>query len=329
MTSRRAFLSAALVLASPRLAAQDKKPAAPVYRIGLLEPVSLQANGANMDQFLKGLKDLGYTEGGNLAIEYLSAEGRSERFAQLAGELVRHNVAVIVTSGTPATLAAKNASAGRLPVVTATVVDPVETKVVDSLERPGGNVTGVAIDTAELEAKRLELLRALAPGRSRIAAIMDMSNPAAAETWKAMQPAAKTQGVELELIDARKPEDVVQAIAAVAARKAGAATVRSGATTPGNQRAIVEAAAQHKLPVMYASRQFVEAGGLVSYGLNTPQMYYRAAAFVDKILKGAKPADLPMERPTRFELVFNRLAAHRLGLIIPPDLLLKSDQVVG
>jgi putative ABC transport system substrate-binding protein len=328
MTSRRAFLSAALTLASAPLVAQEK-PAARVYRIGLLEPVSLQANGANMEQFLKGLKDLGYTEGGNLSIEYLSAEGRSERFAKLAGDLVRQNVAVIVTSGTPATLAAKNASAGRLPVVTATVVDPVETKVVDSLERPGGNVTGVAIETTDLEAKRLDLLRAIAPGRSHIAVIMDMGNPAAAETWKAMQPAAKAQGVELELIDARKPEEVVSALATAASRKAGAVTVRSGAITPGNRKAIVEAAAQHKLPAMYASRQFVEAGGLVSYGLNTPQMYYRAAAFVDKILKGAKPADLPMERPTRFELVLNRLAAHRLGLVFPPDLLLKSDQVVG
>ncbi len=326
--SRRAFLSAALTLASARLAAQDK-PAARVYRIGLLEPVSLQANGANMEQFLKGLKDLGYTEGANLSIEYLSADGRSERFAKLAGELVRHNVAVIVTNGTPATLAAKDASAGRLPVVTATVVDPVETKLVDSLERPGGNVTGVAIETTDLEAKRLDLLRAIAPGRSRIAVIIDLSNPAAVESWKAMQPAARAQGVELELFDARKPEDVVRALAAAAEKKAGAATIRSGAITPGNRTAIVEAAAQHKLPAMYASRQFVEAGGLVSYGLNTPQMYYRAAAFVDKILKGAKPADLPMERPTRFELVFNRLAAHRLGLVIPPDLLLKSDQVVG
>jgi len=328
MTSRRAFLSAALTLASARLVAQEK-PAVRVYRIGVLDPVSQQANGANMEQFLKGLKDLGYTQGGNLAIEYLSADGRSEQFAKLAGDLVRSKVELIVTNGTPATLAAKNASAGKVPVVTATVIDPVETKVVDSLERPGGNVTGVAIETPDLEAKRLDLLRAIAPGRSRIAVIMDMSNPASAETWKAMQPAAKAQAVELELIDARTADDVARALAKAVERKAGAATVRLGALTPGSRRTIVEAAAQHKLPTMYASRQFVEAGGLVSYGLNTPQMYYRAAAFVDKILKGAKPADLPMERPTRFELVLNRLAAHRLGLVIPPDLFLKSDQVVG
>jgi len=327
-TSRRHFLSAALALASARLAAQDKA-ATKVHRIGVLDPLSLQANGANMDQFRKGLKDLGYSEGGNLSIEYLSAEGQGERFRKLAGELVRHNVAVIVTSGTPATLAAKSASAGRIPVVTATVVDPVETKVVESLERPGGNVTGVAIDTAELEAKRLDLLRALAPGRARVAAIMDMGNPALASAWKAMQAAAQAQKVELVLIDVRKPEDLERAFAGAASRGAGAALVRVGALTPAARRSIVEAAAKNKLPALYASRLFVDAGGLASYGVNTPLMYYRAAVFVDKILKGAKPAELPMERPARYELVLNRLAAHRLGLIIPPDLFLKSDQVVG
>jgi putative tryptophan/tyrosine transport system substrate-binding protein len=327
MTSRRAFLSAALLLASGRLAAQDK--AARIHRIGFLDPVSLQANTANMEQFRKGLRDLGYAEGKNLSIEYFSAEGQGDKFAPLAGELVRHNVAVIVTSGTPATLAAKNASAGRVPVVTATVVDPVETRVVESLERPGGNVTGVAVDTADLEAKRLELLRALAPGSTRVAVIMDLGNPALGEAWKALQPAAKAQGVELELHDVRKPEAMAGALQAAASRKAGAALLRAGTLAPAIRSAIVEAAAKQRLPVLYGSRQFVDAGGLASYGVNTPQMYYRAAAFVDKILKGAKAADLPMERPTRFELVFNRLAAHRLGLVIPPDLLLKSDQVVG
>jgi putative ABC transport system substrate-binding protein len=242
---------------------------------------------------------------------------------------VRHNVAVIVTSGTPATLAAKDASAGRIPVVTATVVDPVQTRVVESLERPGGNVTGVAVDTADLEAKRLELLRALAPGSSRVAVIMDMGNPALGEAWKALQPAAKAQGVELELLDVRKPEQMAGALQTAVSRKAGAALLRAGTLAPAIRSAIVESAAKHRLPVLYGSRQFVDAGGLASYGVNTPQMYYRAAMFVDKILKGAKPSDLPMERPARFELVFNRLAAHRLGLVIPPDLLLKSDQVVG
>lgn len=324
MTSRRVFLSAALVLASARLAAQDKK--APVRRIGFLDPVSLQANGANMEQFRRGMKELGYAEGASLAIEYLSAEGRSERFGQLAAELHRRGVDVIVTSGTPATLAAKNT---RAPVVTATVVDPVDTQVVASLERPGGNVTGMAVLTEELEAKRLELLRAIAPGRNRVAVIMDMGNPGFAEAWKAMQPAAGRLGIQLDLMDVRRPEEAVGAFAAAAGRKAGAAVVRFGSLTPANRRAVVEAAAQSRLPAIYSSRQFVEVGGLASYGVNTPQMYYRAAAFVDKILKGAKPAELPMERATRFELVLNRLAAHRLGLVIPPDIFLKSDEVVG
>jgi putative ABC transport system substrate-binding protein len=328
MTTRRAFLSATLALASARLAAQEK--AAPkIHRIGVLDPVALPANSANMDQFRKGLKDLGYSEGGNLAIEYLSAEGRGERFERLAGDLVRHNVAVIVTSGTPATLAAKNASAGRIPVVTATVIDPIETKLVESLERPGGNVTGVAVDTADLEAKRLGLLRALAPGRARVAAIMDMSNPAFASALKAMQAAAQAQKVELVLIDVRKPEELERAFGSAAAGGAGSVLVRLGTLTPAARRSAVELAAKHKLPALYASRLFVDDGGLASYGVNTPQMYYRAAAFVDKILKGAKPAELPMERPARFELVLNRLAAHRLGLVIPPDLFLKSDYVVG
>jgi putative ABC transport system substrate-binding protein len=304
MLSRRAFLSVALALASARLAAQQK--AAPkVSRIGVLDPLPLQANGANMEQFRKGLKDLGYVEGGNLSIEYHSAEGHPERFARLAGELARHNVAVIVTSGTPATLAAAKASAGRIPVVTATVVDPVETRLVQSLERPGGNVTGVGIDTADLEAKRLDLLRALAPGRDRVAAVIDMGNPALASAWKALQQAAQSRKVELELIDARKPADKVRAFGAAAQRKAGAVVARLGTLTAADRKAVADAAAQHKLPTIYASRLLVEAGGLASYGVNTPQMYYRAAAFVDKILKGARPAELPVEQPTKFELVIN------------------------
>jgi putative ABC transport system substrate-binding protein len=286
----------------------------------------MQANGSNMEQFRKGMRELGYVEGTSLTIEYLSADGRSERFAQLASELTKRGVSVIVTSGTLATLAAKNA---KVPVVSANVVDPIDTGVVDSLERPGGQVTGMAVLTEDLESKRLELLRAIAPGRDRVVAIMDMSNPGFAESWKAMQPAAGKLGMQLELIDVRRAEDMVRGFATAVARNAGAAVVRFGSLTPEHRRAIVEAAAASKLPTIYASRQFVEIGGLASYGINTPQMYYRAATFVDKILKGVNPADLPMERALRFELVLNRLAAHRLGLIIPPDIFLKSDEVVG
>jgi putative ABC transport system substrate-binding protein len=326
MTSRRAFLCAALALASARAAAQER---AKVRRIGFLDPVSYGAHSANVEQFRKGLSELGYSDGNNLHIEYLSAEGRRERLAPLAGDLVRSDVELIVTSGTPATLAAKTAAAGRIPVVTAMIVDPVETQLIESFEQPGWNVTGMAVVVAELEARRIELLQALAPGRTHLAVIMDMGNPAFVSAWKAIEPAAHAQGLEATLFDVRKPEDMPRSFAAAAARGADAALVRFGALSPAGRRSVVDLAEKHKLPAIYASRQFVDVGGLASYGVNTPQLYYRAAAFVDKILKGAQTTALRMERPSRFELVLNRRAARALGLIIPPDLLLKSDQVVG
>jgi putative ABC transport system substrate-binding protein len=327
MATRRLFLAATLAVLSARLAAQEKPPAR-TYRVGLLEPVSLQSNAANISELRKGLKELGYAEGQNLAIEYRSAEGRPERYPGLAAELVRSGVDVIVTSGTPASLAARNASQ-RISVVTANVVDPVETKLVASFAKPGGNLTGLGVVVAELEAKRIELLRALAPGRKRIAALMDMGNPALMSVWKATEAAARAQGLQAHLIDVRRPEQFAAAFDAVAAQQAEALVVRVGALAPAHRQALVDFAARHKLPAIFTSRQFVDLGGLVSYGLNLPNMYYRAAAFVDKILKGAPPAELPMERPTKFELVINRRTAHTLGVVVPPDLLLRSDQMVG
>jgi putative ABC transport system substrate-binding protein len=325
MTSRRAFLSAALLLASGGVAAQDK--AGRAQRMGLLDPSPPQSSAPNLAQLRKGLIDLGHDRA-NLDIEYASAEGRRERLLPLAQGLVGRSVDVIFTSGTPATLAAKAASAGRVPVVTAAVVDPLETRVVDSLSNPGF-VTGTAIDTADLEARRIALLRALAPATRRLAAVMDTSNPALAGAWKALRRAALEAGLEAELIEVRKAEQAAHAFAAAAASGADAATVRVGALAPSTRRELVEGAAHYRLPAIYASRRFVEAGGLASYGVNSPQLYYRAAAFVDKILRGGKPAELPMERASQFELVLNRRTAHALQLVIPPDLLLKSDQVVG
>jgi putative ABC transport system substrate-binding protein len=324
MTSRRDFLAAALALASASLAAQEK--AVKVFRIGFLEPVSLESNAANMAEFRKGLKEAGYVEGQNLLIEYRWADGRADRFLRLAGELARQKVDVIVTSGTPATLAAKNTS---LPVVTTTVVDPVETKLVDSLAKPGGNVTGLAILVNELEAKRIELLKALAPGKKRLVALMNMGNPANETVWKATESAAHALGLEAELIDIRKPEKLARGFDAAVAKKAELLTVRFGALTPANQQLIVDLAAKKRLPAIYAAKQFVELGGLASYGVNSSDMYYRAATFVDKILKGSKTAELPMERPGKFELFFNRKTARALDLVIPPDLLLRSTQTLG
>jgi len=328
MTDRRAFLaSAALLLAAP-LAAQEKKEAARIYRIGVLDTIAEPANLANMEQLRKGLRELGYVEGKNLRIEYRTAEARNERYPALAAELARMKVDLIVANGTPATLAAKNAG-GMIPVVTATALDPVDTGLVASLERPGANVTGVAILTSELEKKRVELLRAIAPGRKRVAVLINMGNPGLASTWKPIEAAATSIGLQAVLVDVRRPEKIAGALDAAVAKQADALVVRVGALREADRRAVVELAARHRLPAIYPQRQYVDAGGLVSYGVSTPDMYYRAATFVDKILKGAKPNDLPMERPTKFELVINRKTLKALDLVIPPDLLLRANEIVG
>jgi putative ABC transport system substrate-binding protein len=326
MTTRRAFIAGAVAVMAAPLAAQEKP--AREYRIGVLDTVAEPANAANMTQLRKGLKDLGYVEGKNLVIEYRSAEARNNRYPALAAELVHAKVDLIIANGTPAALAAKTA-AGAVPVVTATALDPVETGLVASLERPGGNVTGLGVLTHELEAKRVELLVALAPGRKRIAVLVNMKNPGLAETWKGIEAAAIAQGLEPQLINVSRPEKIERAFQAAVAKRAEALVVRVGVLAEPDRRKVVDLAARHKLPAIYAQRQFVEAGGLVSYGMSTPEMYYRAATFADKILKGAKPGELAMERPTKFEFVMNRRTIRALELVVPPDLLLRSNEIVG
>lgn len=326
MTSRRKFIAAtAAVLAAP-LAAQEKP--AREFRIGVLDIVGEPANAANLEHLRRGLKDLGYAEGKNLRLEYRSGEARAERYPLLAAELARARVDVIVTSGTPATLAAKNAP-GAIPVVIANALDPVQTGLVASLERPGGKVTGIAVLTDELEAKRVELLRAIAPGRKRVAVMVNMANPGLAQSWKQIAAAAKSIGLEPVLVNVKRPEMIDRAFDKAMARKAQALVVRVGALPEADSRRVVELAAKHKLPAIYAQRQFVEQGGLASYGLSTPDMYYRAAMFVDRILKGANPAELAMEKPSKFEFVVNRRTLRALDLVLPPDLLLRSDDIVG
>jgi putative ABC transport system substrate-binding protein len=326
MTTRRAFIAGAVAVMAAPLAAQEKP--AREYRIGVLDTVAEPANAANMTQLRKGLKDLGYVEGKNLVIEYRSAEARNNRYPALAAELVHAKVDLIIANGTPAALAAKTA-AGAVPVVTSTALDPVETGLVASLERPGGNVTGLGVLTHELEAKRVELLVALAPGRKRIAVLVNMKNPGLAETWKGIEAAAIAQGLEPQLINVSRPEKIERAFQAAVAKRAEALVVRVGVLAEPDRRKVVDLAARHKLPAIYAQRQFVEAGGLVSYGMSTPEMYYRAATFADKILKGAKPGELAMERPTKFEFVMNRRTIRALELVVPPDLLLRSNEIVG
>ena len=326
MISRRRFIAGtAAVLASP-LAAQEK-PGREV-RIGVLDVIDEPANQVNLAQLRKGLRDLGYEEGKNLRIEYRSGSGRPERYPPLAAELARLKVDLIVTSGTPATLAAKTA-AGAIPVVIANALDPVDTGLVASLDKPGGRVTGIAVMTDELETKRVELLRALAPGRKRVAVLVNLRNPGLAESWKQIQTAAKKIGLEPMLFNVTKPEKIQKAFDAAASRKAQALIVRVGVFAEAERRRVIELAARHRLPAIYAQRQFVEEGGLASYGLSLPDMYYRAATYVDKILKGENPGALAMERPSRYEFVVNRKTLRALELALPPDLLLRSDDVVG
>ena len=326
MTSRRAFITSALALASAPLAAQEK-PAPRLYRIGMLETVTIGANNTNLVEFHKGLKDLGHTEGQSYIILYRSAEGRMERFPALAAELVKLKVDVFLTRGTPATLAAKDAE-GNVPVVTAAVADPAEIKVVASLASTDSKVTGLTSNVNELGAKRMELLKALVPSMTRIGALTNQDNPASLASWKVIEAAAPGLNLQPVMIDVRTPEDMSAAIEGAAKQRIDGLIVGVESLTQANRSLIIEFTARHRLPAVYASRVFVEAGGLLSYGVSYPNLYYRAAAYVDKILKGARPADLPMERPTKFELIINRKAARALDIVIPPDLFLRSDELI-
>ena len=296
-----------------------------LYRIGMLERTSIAINAANLDGFRQGLRELGYVEAKNFLIEYRSADGRDERFPDLATELVRLQVDVILTRGTPATLAAKNAT-GTIPVIMTGIGDPVGSGIVASLARPAGNITGLSGLTVELFVKRVELLKELVPGAARLAAIFNMSNPSIPPQWKEVERGARSLGIQPQLFDVRKPDDLEQAFDTATRRRADALVVGLDTLTQANHRLIVELAAKHRLPAIYASTEF--AGALLSYGVNYPDLYRRAASFADKIFKGAKPADIPVEQPIRYELVINMKTAEAIGVTIPPSLLLRADRII-
>jgi putative tryptophan/tyrosine transport system substrate-binding protein len=322
----RGALVVALVLSSiaAPLAVDAQRPGK-LYRIGMLERTSTAINAANLEGFRQGLRELGYVEGKSFVIEYRSADGRDERFPSLAAELVRLKVDLILTRGTSAALAAKNAT-GTIPVVITGVGDPVGQGVVASLARPGANVTGLSTLVTEIYAKRVGLLKELVPGAVRLAALINMSNPASPPQWKEVERATRSLGLQAQLLDVRKPEDLGPAFDGAIRQRADALVVGLETLTQANQRVIVDLAAKHRLPAIYASMEF--AGGLVVYGVNYPDQYRRAASFADRIFKGAKPADLPVEQPTKFELVINTRTAKALGLTIPQSLLLRADELI-
>jgi len=296
-----------------------------VYRLGMLEAVPAEQNAANLDALRKALRDLGYVEGRNLVIEYRSADGRAERFSELAAELVRLKVDLIVARGTPAARAAKDATA-TTPVIMATMGDP--SALVTSFARPGGNVTGLTTFSTELTAKRIELLKELVPNVARVALLHNMGNPAAPAEWEETKAAARALGLQAELLDVRTAGELDAAFERAVRQHVDALVIGADGLTQLHQRAIVGLAARNRLPATYPGREFVESGGLIAYAVNYPDLYVRLATFVDKVFKGAKPGDLPVEQPTKFELVINLKTARALGLTIAPSLLVRADAVI-
>jgi putative ABC transport system substrate-binding protein len=307
----------------PPLAAQQGRQ----FRIGILETVPARLNTVNLNGLYRGLREHGYVEGQNLNIEYRSADGRAERFPELAADLVARNIDVLVTRGTPAALAAKNAP-GNVPVVMAASGEPLGGGVVGELARPGGKVTGLTAFTTELAGKRVELLRDMLPGVKRFALLHNMSNPVVPAQWEQTKKAAHALRLEAKLLDIRADEDVAPAFERAKKDQIEAILVGVDALIQANRRSIIRLAEDYRLPAIYSSREFTDEGGLMAYGVSYAHLYFRAAGLIDKILKGAKPGDLPIEQPTTFETIVNVKAAKALGLNLSDAFLLRADEVI-
>jgi putative ABC transport system substrate-binding protein len=278
--------------------------------------------------FRQGLRELGYVEGQNIGIEWRWAHGKLERFPDLAAELVKLEVDIIVAATLPGVEAAQKATRGTIPIVMGFVSDPVAYGLVASLARPGGNITGLGVPTPEMGGKRLQLLREFAPTVGRVAVLSDPSQPGISVELKGTEVAARALGVQLQVAEAHSSGELDRAFAAIVRERVAAIVVLPGTVLFANRARIGQLAAKHRLPTSGWTREFPEAGCLMSYGANLPDAARRAAYFVDKILKGAKPGDLPIEQPTKFELVINLKTAKAIGLTIPQTLLLRADQVI-
>jgi putative ABC transport system substrate-binding protein len=302
MMRRRKFITLLGGAAAAWPFAARGQQSARVWRIGMLETVSATLNSANYDALRQGLRELGYVEGRNLTIKYRSADGRTARFPDLATELIRLGVDLIVTRGTSAAMAAKHATE-TIPVVMAASGNPVGTGLVASLAHPGGNLTGLSAIVGDLYAKRVELLKEMIPAAEEIAVFLNLSNPAHPPEWKDIERAARSLGLRSHLFDVRNADDIQAAFDAVRKERGVALVIGQDTVTQADRTTITELAAKHRLPAIYASREFVDAGGLVLYGVSYSDLYRRAAIYVDRIFKGAKPADLPIEQPTKLDLV--------------------------
>ena len=324
---RRTFLATASggLLAAP--IAAEAQQAAKVARIGYLSTTGA-ASPHLPEAFRQGLRDLGYVEGRDVMIEYRDAEGKLERLRALAADLVALKVDVIVAPAYPGALAAKNAT-DTIPIIMVAVADPVQTGLIASLVRPGGNITGLALLAGpEMVGKLLELLKEAVPNLSRVAVLSNPANPMHVVRLREVAVAGRSLRVQLQILKAQGPEEFDSAFAAMTRERAGALYVVGDPVLSRYRRRLAELAAKSRLPAVYELKDHAEAGGLMAYGPNLLDMYRRAATYVDRILKGAKPGDLPIEQPTKFELVINLKTAKALGLTIPPSLLGRADEVI-
>ena len=319
---RREFIVTLGGAASWPLAARAQH-AGKMWRIAFIT----HAPNPDYDELFENLRGFGYVEGQNIIVERRYAQGKAEKFQEFAAEMVRLKVDLIITNTTPAALAAKNLTT-TIPIVIPTAIDPVGTGLIASLARPGGNITGGALLTGELAAKRLELLKEVVSSLSRTAVLWNSANPANALAWRETQGAARALGVTLQSHEVQSPQDFEIAFARMAEERSDALFVLDDAMTIQYRREIAEFAIQKRLPSVFATKDRVKAGGLMSYGPQYSEMMRRAASLVDKILRGAEPANLPMEQPTTFELVINLKTAKAIGLTVPPLLLTRADEVI-
>jgi len=320
------ILSILFVLLAVAVAAEAQQPAK-VSRIGYLAGGSLSSISNRTEAFRQGLRELGYVEGKNIVIEWRSAEGKLDRLPALAAELVRLKVDVIVSSAASQTPVAKEATK-TIPIVMAQDNDPVATGIVASLARPGGNITGLAALTPELSGKRLELLKEVVPKLSRVAVLGTSTIPGYTLSLKETERAAGAFEVKLQYLDILDPRDIENAFGAASKGRAEAVLALGGPVLLTQRTQVADLAVKNRLPVIHPRPEFVEAGGLMTYGVDIADLHRRAATYVDKILKGAKPADLPVEQPTKFELIINLKAAKQIGLTIPPNVLVRADRVI-
>jgi putative ABC transport system substrate-binding protein len=326
MNKKITILTLGALLYALCVSAEAQQPAK-VPRIGFLVAGSPSGFSSRTEAFRQGLRQLGYVEGRTITIEYRYAEGLANPLPDFVADLVRLYVDVIVTASTPGALAARNGTK-TIPIVFVAVADPVGSGLVVSLARPGGNLTGLSNQTVDLGGKNLELLKEVLPKVSRVAVLGSTANPYRSNSQEGIEVVARSLGVQLQVVEIGEPKDLDSAFSKMIKGRAGAVLIRGGALLSDQRIRIADLAVRSRLPSIFWDRPFAEAGGLMAYGPSSADMYRRAATYVDKILKGAKPADLPVEQPTKFEFVINLKTAKQIGLTIPPNVLARADKVI-